>query len=229
MYIIRKLKEKNRLNLVLIIGMSCLFSIVLSAYRIYHTHNLSYVFFWWNLFLAFIPFAISTALYIYNGEKHTHWLLLMIGLGSWLLFFPNSPYIITDMLHLRPRPGMPYWYDVLMSVSFAWNGLMLGLLSLLDIQHVISKRINVLAGWSFAAFAISLGSFGIYLGRFDRWNSWDILTNPFALALDIVNQVIHPFAHTRTVAVTLLFSVFLGIAYILMRLLTKQKSLFSER
>lgn len=201
-------------------GISCVFSVLLSVYRIYHTHSIIYGFFWWNIFLAFIPFCISTLLYIRAERAGIHGIFLIFTLGIWLLFIPNSPYIITDLLHLRERPGMPFWFDVLMSVSFAWNGLMLGLLSLLDIQQIISERINKIAGWLFAAFAICLGSFGIYLGRFQRWNSWDIITNPFSLAHDIVHHIIHPISHPRPLAVTILFSVFIGITYLMMKLLT---------
>jgi uncharacterized membrane protein len=222
------LKHKNRLHLSVVMLLSCLFSIALCFFRFKYTHTLGFSFLLWNLFLAGIPLAISTILYIRNPQKIS-FVFFALMISGWLLFFPNSPYILTDMLHLRERPPVPIWYDVLMMVSFAWNGFIMGLISLLDIQQLIADRIGKITGWLFAGFSICLGSFGIYLGRFERWNSWDIITNPFALMADIANQVLHPNAHHRTIVVTFLFSVFIGIAYYMLRLLTTRKSLIVDR
>jgi uncharacterized membrane protein len=220
MNIIEKQKRWMRLHLSLVVIASCLFSIALCFFRFYYTHTIMMGFLLWNLFLAGIPLAISTMLYIGSTRKISGFVFSGCVM-AWLLFFPNSPYILTDMLHLSERPPVPIWYDVLLMISFAWNGFIMGLLSLMDVHTLIAERFGVKSGWLFAAFSICLGSFGIYLGRFDRWNSWDILTNPFSLMADIFNHIVHPFAHPRTVVVTFLFSVFIGIAYYMMRLLTR--------
>ena len=121
----------------------------------------------------------------------------------WLLFFPNAPYIFTDLLHLRLKLGMPTWFDLLLIFSFAWNGLILGYLSLMDMEHLVAQKFNRLAACLFSLAALAGAAFGIYLGRFLRWNSWDILTDPFALALDIGHRLLHPFQHPRTLGFTL--------------------------
>jgi uncharacterized membrane protein len=225
---IKKIIRRNRLHLLLVIAVSCLFSVSLFFFRMHFAHSISYIFLLWNLFLAAIPLAISTWMYISDCRKMPYAVFIVLT-GTWLLFFPNAPYILTDMLHLRERYPVPIWYDVLLMISFAWNGFIMGLLSLLDIQNIVSEKINSTVGWLFAGFSICLGSFGIYLGRFERWNSWDIITNPLGLMHDILNHIFHPFAHKQTVAVTLLFSVFIGITYFMLRLLTKDKSLFLKQ
>ena len=76
---------------------------------------------------------------------------------------------------------MPHWYDVLLLTAFSWNGLLLGFASLQVVHGVVQRRRNVGRGWGVAVAALFLAGFGIYLGRFERWNSWDVVTNPLAL------------------------------------------------
>lgn len=61
---------------------------------------------------------------------------------------------------------------------FAWTGFMLGFGSIYLMQQVVSDTFGQLVGWAFAIGSIGLTSYGIYLGRFLRWNSWDVLRNP---------------------------------------------------
>ena len=137
----------------------------------------------------------------------------MVLIPVWLLFFPNAPYIITDLYHIRYAAAMPVWFDMALIVSFAWNGLLLGFLSLMDIEQVIGRFTRKVWARLFSISAIVLASFGIYLGRFLRWNSWDIVTHPWLLMHDIADRVFHPFQHPRTVGVTIVFSLFLLFSY----------------
>ena len=145
-------------------------------------------------------------------------MLLPVGL-VWLLFFPNAPYILTDLFHLERRAGVPYWYDLALILSCAWNGLMLAYASLTDMQALVARRLGWGAGWGFATVALLLSSCGLYLGRYLRFNSWDILTNPLALFFDIVSRLLHPLAHPATWGVTLLYGAFLVLGYATVRLL----------
>jgi uncharacterized membrane protein len=210
---------KKRIPLFSIVVLSLLFSVSLIAARVYFTEKVTFVFLVWNLFLAAIPFVISSVLVVYQHKLSR--VVLFSGFLLWLLFFPNAPYILTDLFHLKERTGVPLWFDLMVILSAAWNGLILGLLSLQDIQHVISKRFSVI--WSWVAVTLSLGlcGFGIYVGRYLRWNSWDVVTNPVGLTADLLERITDPFTHPRTVGVTVLYTAFLLLAYLFFTQLAK--------
>lgn len=210
---IQSLKANNRLSVTIILALSCLLSVTIQFFRMYYSGYNTFLFFNWNLFLAVLPYIISTFFLLYY-KKINSLLLYAIILTSWLLLFPNAPYIVTDFFHLEPRPGIPYWYDLGMIFSFAWNGLLLGFISLYDIQTALARRFSAFKGWAFAILSLVLGSFGIYLGRYERFNSWDVLTNPAGLFLDIADRFIHPMNHPRTTLMTILFSMVLSFGYI---------------
>ena len=208
---------RRRLPLFFALGLSLALSFVLIGLRVLRTGELWFSFLLWNLLLAAVPFVLSAALSLAARPPRAR-VLLPVGV-VWLLFFPNAPYLLTDLFHLEERPGVPYWYDLALILSCAWNGLMLAYASLTDMQALVRHRLGPAAGWGFAVLALVLGAFGIYLGRFLRFNSWDVLTNPLALFYDIVNRVVHPFSHARTWGVTLVFAAFLLLGYVTVRLL----------
>jgi uncharacterized membrane protein len=212
---------RQRLNLMLVLGASLALSVVLVMLRVFFTQQLTFVFLLWNLFLAIIPFGLSTMLSLSAGRLQAR-VLLPVGM-VWLLFFPNAPYILTDLFHLERRAGVPYWYDLALILSCAWNGLMLAYASLTDMQALVARRLGWLASWSFVTVAMLLSSFGVYLGRYLRFNSWDVITNPLTLFFDIVTRLLHPFAHPATWGVTLLYGVFLLLGYITVRLLGRMQ------
>jgi uncharacterized membrane protein len=136
----------------------------------------------------------------------------------WLLFLPNAPYILTDLLHLTAKSPAPPWYDLALLLSCAGTGLLLGYLSLLDVHGIIARRFNPAIGWAAAVSSLVLSGFAIYLGRFLRWNSWDVMTRP-AIVFDIVDGLLHPGSHIRPLAVTLIFGIILAFGYISLRIL----------
>nr|WP_236668960.1 DUF1361 domain-containing protein [Hymenobacter rubidus] len=209
--------SRARLTLVFMLASSVALSVLLIVGRVLMTGHLTFLFLIWNLFLAVIPFALSTMLGTALGPLKAR-ILLPVG-AAWLLFFPNAPYILTDLFHLDARPGVPLWYDLALILGCAWNGLMLAYASLSDMQRLVQARLGVWAGWAFATVALLLSSFGIYLGRYLRFNSWDVLANPLTLFYDIVNRVLHPFSFPGTWGVTLVFGLFLLIGYGTVRLL----------
>lgn len=210
---ISSLRDNNRLSVTVILALSCLLSVSLEAFRVFYSGFYTYLFLIWNLFLAILPYVLSTFFLLYY-KKIKSFVLTAVILCSWLLIFPNSPYIVTDFFHLAPRASVPYWFDLGLILSFAWNGLMLGFISLYDIQTALGRKYGIVKGWVFAIFSLVLGSFGIYLGRYERFNSWDVLTNPVSLFIDIADRFIHPFSHPRTMLMTLLFSVVLIFGYV---------------
>lgn len=148
----------------------------LARLDIWGTTDLLYLI--WNLFLAWIPYVISSCL-IKKDTSINRFIPLFI---LWLLFFPNAPYLVTDILHIASRVSPLLWYDSLLFFFFGWIGLLLGILSLAHIHQYFKNHFSYVVS-EIIIFAVCLiSSFGIYLGRFERWNSWDVFINPFQLA-----------------------------------------------
>lgn len=214
---------KNKNQLMMILALSSLLSILFLVIRIYLSARLSYIFLVWNLVLAWAPFVIS--LVLKNIESKTKSRVAFMGLFfTWLLFFPNAPYILTDLIHLKERNDIPLWFDLLLILSFAWNGLILGFSSLFEIHKLLNRKFKEKISWIIIFGLLFLTGFGIYLGRFERWNSWDIITNPIALMSNVANQIIHPIQHLHTFGITLFFSLFLIVSYLTLSVLTKMKN-----
>ena len=184
------------------------FTLFLLIVRVVVSGQLTYAFLAWNLFLAWIPFAISQKI---SGVQN-RWKILLL-FGAWLLFLPNAPYIITDFLHLKQRWPIPYWYDILLLFSAALNGLLLGLVSLLKVEKFLADRYGNRISGLLILCSFFLCAFGIYMGRYLRWNSWDIITNPGAIAADVLERIFNPFDHFGTWAVTFLFGSFFYVIY----------------
>lgn len=206
---------------ILLIAMT-LFCFGISVCRSLITDTKVFLFLNWNLFLAFIPWLISSLMLIYNLNKKLPLVLLIV---SWILFFPNSPYILTDLFHLRLNGSAPIWFDLVLILSFAWTGLMYGFISLMDIEKQLSTYLT--PNWvnSIIISFLFLASLGIYLGRYLRWNSWDIISNPFGLAGDIIDRFINPFNHPRTWGMTLLMGILLNIIYFSIKLMKPKAEL----
>ena len=180
---------------------------------IFYRGRQTFFFLNWNLFLAWVPYLVTLALpFLYKKSK----LLVVIALFIWLLFLPNAPYILTDFLHLKKRIGIPLWYDMMLFLSFAWTGLMLGYLSLLEVQLFLQKFFSNFFVQLLNILILFLCGFGIYLGRTQRWNSWDIVTQPFSLFEDILNILARP----ETLGLAIVISVFLLLGYFTLTTLT---------
>jgi len=167
----------------------------------------------WNLVLAWIPLVV--ALLVYDARRRgVRPAALVAGGATWLLFFPNAPYLVTDLKYLDAWSGVPLWFDVVVVSAAAWTGLLLGFASLYLVQSVARDLLGAAAAWALVVASIALGSFGIYLGRFERWNSWDALTRPGELLGDVWAGATSPAAHPKALAVTVLFTAFLTLAYL---------------
>jgi len=162
--------------------------------------------------LAFIPWLLSTLVLIYPAVQNKKFSTIML-LFSWLLFFPNAPYILTDLFHLRHINSMPVWFDLTFILLFAWTGLLYGFLSLRNVEEIMTKKYNKYAARVCSISLLFLAAFGVYLGRFLRWNSWDILHEPLGLIYDVAHRIVYPFQHPRTWGMTLFFGLFLNVVY----------------
>jgi len=187
--------------------------VAMVAVRVVYSGNSENVALVWNLFLAWIPFGL--ALQVYEGYRRgAARVYLLLGGVLWLLFFPNAPYIVTDFKWLRDSTGAPIWYDVVLISAGAWAGLLLGFISLYLMQAVVRRALGALNAWLFVLFALVLSSFGIYLGRFQRSNSWDVFVRPRTFAGDVWTRLGNPDEYARAVAVTVLFTAFLAATYL---------------
>jgi uncharacterized membrane protein len=176
--------NKYRLMMFILLAGATIFSVAIWRLRAEFSGSERYAFLIWNLFLAWIPFIISYFTYLLTLRRKWIYLFIPIAAFLWLIFFPNAPYILTDFQHLAYSSSeLPVWYDVMMLIWFAFTGLLLGIVSLFLMQEIIRREFGGLAGWGFVAAVAGLSSAGVYMGRFLRWNSWDILRDPTGIAL----------------------------------------------
>jgi uncharacterized membrane protein len=182
-----------------------LFSVTLLTYRIIKSEGLSYIFLAWNLFLALIPWWISN----YLKQNKLLQLKHVPLFGIWLLFIPNSPYILTDLFHLKPRPYLPLWFDLVLVLSFALIGMIVFLKSLKDMLSILKAYVSPILFTLVTPFIFWLISFGLYLGRYLRFNSWNVVNHPFQL----MRQSFDILFEKDTIGFTLIFSVFMWFLY----------------
>ena len=196
-----------------ILFLSFIFSGLLVIGRTIHTGSLLFAFLPWNLFLAYVPYAISTWLYANPQWTDKKWRTAFV-LMAWLLFIPNSFYIMTDLFHLGNFNNAPLWYDLAMILSCAWNGLLLGLLSVRQVEKIMVRTFGSFNEWKFVYPVMFLNALGIYIGRYLRFNTWDVITNPFNLSADIYYMVASPFSNMNAWAMIICFSFMLSLMYI---------------
>lgn len=149
------------------------------------THSIFFFFLIWNLFLAYTPLAVTTVMR-YNSKLINKKVYFYPVFFFWLLLLPNAPYIITDFMHLKRETGVPVWFDVLLLVSFSASGILFGLASMKDMFGMISAKFNLKTAWIAMGIICFLSGFGMYVGRFLRYNSWDILQKPYTMTVDIL-------------------------------------------
>lgn len=169
----------------------------------------------WNLFLAWIPFMLAYFAHAVSWRRATLYLILPLIAFLWLIFFPNAPYMLTDLQDLSRRASdAPLWYDVIIVGWSSWTGMLLGVISLYLMQDIIIRSFGRPAGWIFVFVISALSSFGIYIGRFVRLNSWDILQDPAETAQEIVGIIVDP--SMRLAAFTLLYTFFFLFIFLLL-------------
>jgi uncharacterized membrane protein len=219
--------EKADIKRFVVLSVLLIWCTAMIAVRIERTGSGYYRFLLGNLFLAFIPLALSTGLRLADHLQLPR--IILLGLAClWLLFLPNAPYILTDIIHLNYANQAPMWYDLALLLSCAGTGLLMGYLSLIDVQTIVARRFSTVVSWLFAITTLGLSGFAIYLGRFLRWNSWDVITTP-SLLLELAGAATQPTNQVRPLAVTFIFGVILMLGYISMRLLFDSSSASTRR
>jgi uncharacterized membrane protein len=207
---------RNIFRLLLIGNIFCC---LLITSRVLWFQDTMYLFLIWNLFLAGLPLVFSFALKYVNDLPNSSFTIKLVLFGLWLLFLPNAPYIITDLVHLSRKRISPVWFDGSIVFSSALVGLMMGLISLYIVHQLIKPSFNYLTNWILLTFLIGLTSFGVYLGRVLRWNSWDLFTRPIALFQSIYESLFH----FSAISMTIVFSCMLLFIYLMVYNILEKK------
>ncbi|HMH69854.1 MAG TPA: DUF1361 domain-containing protein [Candidatus Saccharimonadales bacterium] len=172
--------------------------------------------FWYlsyNLVLALIPLLLAVTLQkLLKEQEWKRWLPLVVTF-LWVLFLPNSFYIVSDFIHLQETPRADVVQDVVMLMQFSFMGLVFGFMSLFMVHREFIKRVSAKWAAPLVGALLFLSSFAIYLGRDLRWNSWDIIVQPFAIIADIFDHIFHPIAHPEMGSITLSFFFMLASMY----------------
>ncbi|MCK6539504.1 MAG: DUF1361 domain-containing protein [Anaerolineales bacterium] len=214
---LRNLFIRHRYNIAVfaLLNAACAVCIGLVAARVAYSESGRHLGLVWNLFLAWIPFILAYVAHAVSWRRI--WLYLVIPFVGflWLIFFPNAPYMLTDLQDIaRGTSGAPLWYDVIILVWFSWTAMLLGVVSLYLMHDITQRAFGRWVGWAFVFIILPLSSFGIYIGRFVRLNSWDILQNPTETAMNILGIVIDP--SMRLAAFILLYTIFFLFVYLLL-------------
>ena len=217
-YLKRIYFSRNELEQILIL--SCFFSIAMVSFRVFYTRELLFISLIWNLFLAYLPYAFSKWVFSNIQWIKNKWRLSFVFI-PWLLFIPNSFYIITDLFHLKETEVVPLWFDLALIFSFAWNGLLLGIASVRHIEKIMEQQFRLQLNLLFVYPIMLLNAFGIYLGRYLRFNSWDVITNPFGLTRDIFDLCFHPVHYRFDWSMIFCFSVLMTLLYSTIKKISK--------
>jgi len=222
-----------RLLLVILLSYLSLLFMVLLRYALARRFSQGYLL--WNLFLAAIPVAIAAAGYTMADRKKPRSFTLSVGLCCfvlWVIFYPNAPYIFTDFIHVIRRANLGsitaawmsqldlLWFDIVMNAAFAFVGHYLGLISMYMMHGMMRRLFGRVAGSVCMIPAILLSGFGIHLGRFSRFNSWDLVFRPLKAGQAMLDTLAQPPA----VLFSLAFSFFIAITYLIFYLIKKDNS-----
>ena len=184
--------------------------------RILYSGSIRYIFIVWNIFLAWIPYVLSS---FFTAYKHRDKWKQLCLFASWLLFFPNALYIVTDLVHLEESTSVPLWYDVILLFASSFIGLIMAFISLQKVEYYLKGFFDKKTVRLIIPLILFTGSFGVYLGRFQRWNSWDVIHNPLALAMDILNRFVSPVDNYKTWAITIILTALYPLMYFFIKIL----------
>lgn len=196
------------------LGLSSALSVALVFARVTATGSPAYSFLVWNLFLAWVPFWLALGVAYLAKRAPGRRVALGLLVVAWFLFFPNAPYLVTDLIHLvfrEPGPRGAMLYDAVMFFSFAFSGLLTGFLSLRIVEGEVEAAWGRGASVAVTLLTLTASGVGVTVGRFDRYNSWDVATRPLTILAGIVHRITHD---PRAMLTTLLFAVFFVVSYV---------------
>ncbi len=206
-------RRSNRTQFIAALGFSTLVSITLFSYEAWRKHSLEFEYLIWNLFLAWLPLLFAVRLVrllrskLWSSWEGLAWSIL------WLVFLPNSFYMISDFIHVKNVQSSDTLYYVFMFTSFIYTGVVLGFSSLYLIHVGLRHRLSAWLADLFIALTLFMSSVGVYIGRDLRWNSWNILTNPGGLLFDVSDRLQHPEAYPQMILIIVSFFILLLSMY----------------
>lgn len=215
----------NKYNTLKYLFGALLLCFFLLVFRIKTTHDFFGLFLVWNLFLAFVPLGV--AWYLQHRGTRLNSISKYALLVLWLLFLPNAPYVITDVIHLSYSPSNWLIYDGITIAAFAFLSLYFGFQSLIEVRKLFKTELA--ESWlnTLTAGVLILCGFGIYLGRVVRFNSWDLITNPLDLFSTIGHYLINPIENKSVWLFTIGFGIFLNFGFFLFKM-WKQNRLLTK-
>lgn len=164
----------------------------------------------WNIALAWFPLGIVLILRDLLRTKALGEWITAPTLLVWLAFLPNAPYIITDLFHIQHVQQPLLWFDTMTIFLFAMTGLLAGLYATWLVHQLVVQRVGTWLGWALMLSCQGLSGFGIYLGRWVRLNSWDIITIPRLLTRAIYDAL----HNTLSIKLTLTYGFVLAGLYL---------------
>ncbi len=221
----KQFQSINILRLTFFLLFASICCMIFLFIRVSLTKSIFFGFLVWNLFLAWVPYIIALVMtWLYNGIRINLFLKIILCIFGifWLIFYPNAPYIFSDFIHLINWPNQTVnnellggrinfmWFDIILNSSFAFVGHFIGLISIFMIHKIVWNLFNRLFSWIYISIAMLFGGFGIYLGRFIRMNSWDVLVNP----LDTIAEIIFHFFDLKALSFSILYGFFIFLTYI---------------
>jgi len=205
----------NKTSIIKQLSVPLVISFLFLGIRLYITKSPLFLFLVWNIILATVP--LFCALVLIRKERWQNPLLFAFIFLVWLVFFPNAPYIVTDFIHLEGWSQMPLWFDFILIGSFALAGLQMGLYSLVLIHESLKWYLTLGSCQFIITTCCLLSGYGVYLGRFVRLNSWEVVTNP----LKLISLATKSLGNVSTWIFSLLFGGSILLAYYLYRKVTK--------
>jgi uncharacterized membrane protein len=182
--------------------------------RVILSNQVSFRFVPWNVFLAWLPYLFSLLMAAIHQIRPRWWWAQIIPGGFWLLFLPNAFYIMTDLVHLTHGQSIPIWYDAGLLAITAWTGIFLAVVSLHIVQGIVQSYLGTWISWGFALIVIGLSGYGVYLGRFLRWNSWDVISDPVGIAYDTLDPLINPITNADKIGFMIMYTSLFLVTYL---------------
>lgn len=208
-------RKSPRQQFVLALGFSTLVSVLLYAFGALRNHSLDFDYLVWNLFLAWLPLVFAfRVISLLRNRLWSAWEPVLFSL-LWLVFLPNSFYMISDFIHLRDVPRVDILFDVVLFTSFIYTAVLLGFASMYVIHLELKKRLYPRSAALWMALTLLICSLGIYIGRDLRWNSWDVVFNPAGLLFDLSDRFLHPNSYPQMLVTVGSFFALLGSMYTL--------------